>query len=142
MQHSTCSHLVPLCISPHQLSQMSDLSLPDPTIPFAQDLSWAVSWATTQKDTALQSYSPASMQQVQATPDDVSSVSFLLSILRCLPHCSLTAVDMMCISHCLWLVSNSYYRASRAYRVYCTRPEGAKRPRASTINTVRNIEAL
>ena len=40
------------------------------------------------------------------------------------------------------LVSNSYYRASRAYRVYCTRPEGAKRPRASTINTVRNIEAL
>ena len=37
---------------------------------------------------------------------------------------------------------NSYYRASRAYRVYCARPEGAKRPRASTINTVRNIEAL
>ena len=39
-------------------------------------------------------------------------------------------------------VCNSYYRASRAYRVYCTRPEGAKRPRASIINTVRNIEAL
>ena len=39
-------------------------------------------------------------------------------------------------------ISNSYYRASRAYRVYCTRPEGAKHPRASTINTVRNIEAL
>ena len=40
------------------------------------------------------------------------------------------------------LIRNSYYRASRAYRVYCTRPEGAKRPRASTINTLRNIEAL
>ena len=29
------------------------------------------------------------------------------------------------------LIRNSYYRASRAYRVYCTRPEGASRPRVS-----------
>ena len=101
MQGSTCSCLVPLCISPHQLSQLSDLSLLGPSISFAQDLSWAVSWTTTQKDTALRPYSPASRQHVQATPliSFVSIVDFTMS-----PHCSLTAVDMMCFSQCFWLV--------------------------------------
>ena len=53
----------------------------DSSISFA-DLCSVVSWATTQKDTALRAYSPASRKHVQANPDDVSSVSFLLS--RCL----------------------------------------------------------
>ena len=53
----------------------------DSSISFA-DLCSVVSWATTLKDTALGAYSPASRKHVQANPDDVSSVSFLLS--RCL----------------------------------------------------------
>ena len=41
-------HIV--CTSLHQLSQLSDLSLPGPsTISFA-DLGWAMFWATTQKE--------------------------------------------------------------------------------------------
>ena len=73
MQRSTSSCFGPHCTSPHQLSQLSDLSLPGPFISFA-DLCWAVFWATIQKDIALGAYSPASRQHLQATPDGVLSV--------------------------------------------------------------------
>ena len=41
MQRSTCSCLGPHCTSLHQLAQLSDLSLPGPSISFV-DLCWAM----------------------------------------------------------------------------------------------------
>ena len=39
-------------------------------------------------------------------------------------------------------ICTSYYTLSMAYCVYCTRPEGAKRPRASAVKyAIRHLRA-
>ena len=41
-----------------------------------------------------------------------------------------------------WPICTSYYTLSMAYCVYCTRPDGAKRPRASAVKyAIRHLRA-
>ena len=58
------------------------------------------------------------------TNDEAKCLETLLNLAR-LSSSPLKTLFLFC--HCLLQRSNSYYRASRAYRVYCTRPEGATR---------------
>ena len=53
-------------------------------------------------------------------------------------------VDAMQVQSGQWptAISTSYYTLSMAYCVYCTRPEGAKRPRACAVKyAIRHLRA-